>query len=484
MLSGKTDTYTVTPLLPEGWNADVIWETGNKGKVVFTAPAADTEQTARLFFCDGIGNMIASDIDFDSLTVDESFPVMYPAWEAYGISAEGGNIDVVLVNNMDEYDTALEQGVSWLSAAKTKALREDVITLIAEPNDSDQMRSATVTFTAGAYVKTVVVWQEGKLTPSGSNLSANGTANCYIVNQEGDYHFDASVMGCGDSGIFPAGGFHSETAALEPETLVVYLNENDVISNVVLDKTAKVISFHASGAKGNACISVKNTRNVTIWNWHIWCTDIPKDRTYTNPDNLQFTILDRNLGATSTDPAAGEATYGMYYQWGRKDPFTIAAATVNMTANTSHSFLFAIRYPSRAYSPLSNDNWYDGLSDWLWGNPDYGRSHYLKDLAKSIYDPCPVGYETRSQFTDSGIFVHGDYGQIIFFPWAGRLSNDMNRNGIELALWHSSAARHKSLEDGGGAQTRVDKATGTMYWYEGDMRARALPIRCVKQVAD
>ena len=140
---------------------------------------------------------------------------------------------------------------------------------------------------------------------------------------------------------------------------------------------------------------------------------------------------------------------------------------------------------------------YNGLSDWLWGNPDYGRSHYLKDLAKSIYDPCPVGYmvppantflifkdETRSQFTDSGIFVHGDYGQIIFFPWAGRLSNDMNRNGIELALWHSSAARHKSLEDGGGAQTRVDKATGTMYWYEGDMRARALPIRCVKQVAD
>ena len=499
LLSGKTDSFTVTPLLPEGWNADVVWETSNKGKVVFTAPAASAAQTARLFFCDGIGNMIASDIDFDALTVDESFPVMYPAWEAYSISAEGGNIDVVLVNNLDEYDTTLEPGVSWLSEARTKAVREDVITLIAEPNDNKQMRSATVTFTAGAYVKTVVVWQEGKLTPTGSDLSANGTANCYIVSQEGDYCFNATIMGCGNDGIIEGAEFHATEATLAPESAAILFNDNDVISDVAFDKETGIISFHATGNKGNAGITVKNARNIVIWSWHIWCTDIPKERTHTNPDYLQFTVMDRNLGATSANPADGDATCGLYYQWGRKDPYTALGATSNMTVNTAHAFAFAIRYPQRAYTSDGNSdgNWYSGLDNYLWGNPDYGKSHYLKDLEKTIYDPCPIGYmvppantflifkdESRSQFTEEGIIVHGDYGQINFFPWAGRMYKNMNTKGAEVALWHSSAARYNSKEDAGGAQTRVEKETGKMYWYEGDIRARALPIRCVKQVTD
>ena len=499
LLSGKTDTFTVTPLLPEGWTADVVWETNAKGKVIFTAPAAGAAQTARLFFCDGIGNMIASDIDFDSLKVDEAFPVMYPAWEAYNVPAEGGIVDVILVNNRDEYTTALEAGISWLALGSTKAIREDEITLVAEPNESEKMRSAEVIFTSGEYVKKVVIWQDGKQLPAGENLSVNGTANCYIVSQEGDYYFDASVMGCGQSGIFPGADFHSELADIEPETLTVYYNDNDVISNVVLNKAAKKISFHASGAKGNACISVKNARNYVVWSWLIWCTDVPKERTHTNPDNLQFTVLDRNLGATSADPADGEATYGMYYQWGRKDPYDLEGATINMSTNTAHAFQFAIRYPNRAYTMDGNSegNWYSGINNWLWGNPDYGKSHYLKDLAKSIYDPCPVGYmvppantflifkdETRSQLTEEGIIVHGDYGQIDFYPWAGRLYKNMNTRGSEVALWHSSAARYNTNEYGGGAQTRVEKSTGNMYWYDGDVRVRALPIRCVKQVTE
>lgn len=498
LLSGKTDSFTVTPLLPEGWSADVTWENNHKGQVKFTAPAAAAGLSARLFFCDGIGNMVASDIDFDALKVDEAFPVMYPAWDAYCAPAAGGQVDVTLYTNLDDYSVSVADGASWLQSLSTKAVREETVSFKASANDASAMRSALVTIESDGYEQTVVIYQEGVVTPAGANLSENGTANCYIVSAEGDYYFDATVMGNGNEGIIPNVEFHAETAELAPESVVVYYNDPEVINNVTLNKSTGKVSFHATGAEGSACISVRNARNIAIWTWHIWCTDVPKDLTHTNPDQLQFTVMDRNLGATSADPADGEATYGMYYQWGRKDPFTFTAATSDMSPNTSQAFAFAIRYPQRAYQEVSQSgNWYSGLNDYLWGNPDYGKNRYLKDLKKTIYDPCPVGYmvppantflifknEARSVFTDAGIVVRVDYGQTNFFPWAGRAHRSLISRGREVAYWHSSASRYGVQEDGGGAQTVISKETGEMFWYQGDMRARALPVRCVKQVAE
>ena len=421
---------------------------------------------------------------------------MYPAWEAYSVPAEGGSVKVLLYTNQ-QYVTTLEDGIQWLAFGSTKAVREDSIVMVAQANESGQMRSATVTIEAGSYVKKVVIWQESKPALSGENLSANGTANCYIVSQAGDYYFDANVMGCGESGVFEGVDFYTETLELFPETVTVYLNQNDAISDVRLQDNK--IYFHASGNKGNACISIKNSMSRVVWNWHIWCTDVPRERTHTNPDQLQFTVMDRNLDALSTDPADGENTYGMFYQWGRKDPFTRNDVVANMIANTSRRFKAAIWYPQRPYSEQGciAGNWYEFLNNYLWGNPDYAKSHYLKDLKKTIYDPCPLGYmvppantfliledKTRSVYTDEGIYVHGDYGQINFFPWAGRTYRDSDTSGRELAFWHSSAGRWNAVEDGGGTQTVVDKATGNVYFYQGDRRARALPIRCVKQVTE
>lgn len=499
LLSGKTDSFTVTPLLPEGWSADVIWENSHKGQVKFTAPAAAAGLAARLFFCDGIGNMVASDINFDTLKVDEAFPVMYPAWDAYCAPAAGGQVDVTLYTNLDEYSVSVADGASWLQSLSTKAVREETVSFKAAANDATAMRSALVTIESDGYEQTVVIYQEGVVTPTGANLSENGTANCYIVSAAGDYNFDATVMGNGNEGIIPNVEFHAETAELAPESVVVYYNDPEVINNVTLNKSTGRISFHATGTEGSACISVRNTRSIVIWTWHIWCTDVPKDRTHTNPDQLQFTVMDRNLGATSANAADGETTYGMYYQWGRKDPFTLKAATSDMVTNSSHAFAFAIRYPQRAYAHDGNtySNWYSGLNDYFWGNPDYGKNRYLNDLKKTIYDPCPVGYmvppantflifrdKDRAQFTDAGIIVHGDYGQTNFFPWAGRVYKNMNTRGEEVAYWHSSAGRYGVQEDGGGAQTIISNETGEMFWYQGDMRARALPVRCVKQVTE
>lgn len=501
-LTGKTGEYTVTPLVSEGWNADVVWENATKGKIIFTAPAPAADAAARVFFCDGIGNMVASDIDFAGLTVDESFPVMYPAWEAYNIGAEGGVVDVTLYTNRDDYQVEIENDAAWLTRAETRAVREDIISFAAIQNESEQMRSALVTITSGDYAQKVVIWQDAVLPAETEDLSAIGTANCYIVTREGDYSFNAKVMGNGDEGYIAGVDFPTETTELFPKTVDKPYDPNGVIENVTIevssDETTATVKFHATGNKGSAVITVKDNRYIR-WSWHIWCTDRPKDRTHTNPDQLQFTFMDRNLGATSADPADGEATYGMYFQWGRKDPLDREQSTSKMATNTSHAFVYSIRYPNRAYSQDGNTegNWYTGKNNYFWGNPDYGRNRYLKDLKKTIYDPCPVGYmvppanaflifndQKRAQFTDAGIIIHGDYGQTNFFPWAGRLYQNLNTIGSEVAYWHSCAARIGVSEDAGGAQTRVDRASGIVYLYQGDIRARVLPIRCVKQVSE
>ncbi len=502
-IDGKTGEYTVTPLLAEGWSAHTVWENAVKGSVAFTAPAPSADATARLFFCDGIGNMVTTDINFAQMKIDEAFPVMYPAWEAYNVPAAGGTVAVSLFTNQESYDVAIEGGEGWLERTSTKAVREDKISFSAVANDAVEMRCAKVTFTAGVYERIVYIWQDGVTVASGENLSANGTANCYIVSKPGEYWFDATVMGCGDSGILPSTAAPNEdfpaSTILEPEKVSVVWNSGDVITDVKMENGK--ISFTATGNKGNALIAVKNARDFSIWSWHIWCTDVPADRTHTNPDMLQFTTLDRNLGATSANPEDGEATYGLYYQWGRKDPFEAATVLRNMPRNSAHSFAFGIRYPERPFSQDGNTegNWYKTLNIYLWGNPDYGKNRMLKDLKKSIYDPCPVGYmvppantfmifedESRTQFTETGLVVRGEYGQTSYYPFAGRLYESQTSAGYELVLWNSCVARYgiNGSEIAGGSQTLVNKDSRAMYWYQGDIRSRVIPVRCVKQVTE
>ena len=85
-----------------------------------------------------------------------------------------------------------------------------------------------------------------------------------------------------------------------------------------------------------------------LWSFHIWMTDAPEKQIYYryDPETQAFTdevvctMMDRNLGATSASVDDGAATYGLLYQFNRKDPllgstvidgddatFTVAAST-------------------------------------------------------------------------------------------------------------------------------------------------------------
>jgi len=166
--------------------------------------------------------------------------------------------------------------------------------------------------------------------PDVTDLSASGTANCYIVPAAGTYKFRADVKGNTTEAV---------TYVAEAEVLWESFGTASAPTAGAIIQSASFadgyISFTATGVEGNAVIAAKTSGGVVRWSWHIWCTDRPADQVYGNGAG---TMMDRNLGATSATP--GEVgTLGLMYQWGRKDPFLGASGTARLTTAKAASTL-------------------------------------------------------------------------------------------------------------------------------------------------
>lgn len=78
-----------------------------------------------------------------------------------------------------------------------------------------------------------------------------------------------------------------------------------------------IVHFTSDGTEGNTVLAAFDAKGEVIWSWHLWMTDQPELFAYDEGGEL----MDRNLGATSALEADGAASFGLLYQWGRKDPF-------------------------------------------------------------------------------------------------------------------------------------------------------------------
>ena len=190
----------------------------------------------------------------------------------------------------------------------------------------------------------------------GRDLSAAGTqtANCYVVKTTDAnkwYRFKATIRGNGaetpaqisyTGAVIPANDRIAPTnAALVWETREG--GTSPTLDYVGYSKNGYIVFKLGKASEGNAVVAAKNG-TATLWSWHIWTTAAfdrngIKVQTYeTRPRNglapyaditkREFKMMDRNLGAASgkATKVAEEAikTYGVYFQFGRKDPFPAA----------------------------------------------------------------------------------------------------------------------------------------------------------------
>lgn len=296
---------------------------------------------------------------------------------------------------------------------------EDVITeIVDDENDEDDEND----------VDDEDDTQDNNDATTAVNLSANGTSNCYLVTTLGDYYFDATVRGNGAT----TTDLDAPVAIAPQIAEIVWQSATDLISNISLSYEY----LHFSIAKaGNAVLAVKDSDGVILWSWHIWFPEAEVADLYSANG---YYVMNMNLGAMNCT-VADAGSYGMLYQWGRKDPFPAAATLTGDTSTTGatiydadgnqvyitnsswyntddNTLEYAIANPTVC---LSNYSQYSTSRDWLsdgssndalWGNP-YGDqrddNNDYTEGAKSFYDPCPVGYrvppaDVFRNFTTSG----------------------------------------------------------------------------------
>ncbi len=208
------------------------------------------------------------------------------------------------------------------------------------------------------------------------NLSESATANCYIVPKAGTYCFDATYKG--NSTVETVGEIADVELLWEFTTRIV---DGALISDL-RHEGAKVY-FTASDMKGNALIAGKDASGKILWSWHIWMTDQPFDQKYRNDAGV---VMDRNLGSISSLPEDSRNTWGMYYQWGRKDPFVNSTVGDNTFSNSKEKLTADIADENPTLFGSNESGWLTPEDMTRWDSVGDGSG------TKTIHDPCPPGY--------------------------------------------------------------------------------------------
>ena len=260
----------------------------------------------------------------------------------------------------------------------------------------------------GGYIRCVVD-PKAPIEDKTVNLGEKGTANSYIVSEAGDFKFKA-VKGNSTTSV---GTVASAALVWETYNDATDVTENSVIAKVGVDGDYITFSTPATLKPGNALIAAKDADGAILWSWHIWIpeTAITSDA-YGDIFGSGVKALDRNLGALvaaagSSTEAETQKSYGLFYQWGRKDPFmnAQAAADDKNKAKTSKAFEEKSSTPISLATSIAHPTQFAYVAetavdpDWDGGNwcsEDAEVDAKLWDAGdgkKTMYDPCPPGYK-------------------------------------------------------------------------------------------
>ena len=331
--------------------------------------------------------------------------------EPYDIEADylaPGEDAVVTVNAVSNISFEVKPVEEWIHVASVKS-QAYVITLKLDDNRTGEIRTGTVNIVkAGTeeIVQTIRVAQLAAIDETGpKNLSKKGAANSYIVTEAGDYKFWAVK---GNSGI-----------AVNPATVEVLwetwnnaeeVTANSVVATVRLDGSYVVFATPETLKPGNAVIAAKDAAGVILWSWHIW---VPATEIVTADYGIYSApMMDRNLGAlvaATVDAEASVESFGLTYQWGRKDPFpgpkavksgdnaTVAGVAVTTKPGNGTTAESCMTVEETIANPTVLGFTQNG--DWL--PAELADNTLWQNEVKTMYDPCPPGYRVPARDTES-----------------------------------------------------------------------------------
>ncbi len=357
----------------------------------------------------------------------------------------------------------------------------------------------------------------------GANSGAR--ANCYIVSEGGYYRFTAQRVDKTNvfSGSAPyTDGYRADWLWSE--------GTESLVGGVGVGNSGNINFRVKAGARGNALIGLFDSDSKIVWSWHIWMTDpaILEPTHYTR--NNAWLMANCNLGALS-NLEGNIDSYGLYYEWGRKDPFPASSTlgqnsaskeatsfntfTKPFVLNTNHSLSFSsvrntvagatdeiaysIEHPTTFIHYYANNSTNGLTGTWFYkttvADAQALWNSTTTKAAKTNYDPCPAGWtvpvtnshawynlwtpnvtaETNTSL--SGLVYSETAGGSSYYPATGYRSAGQLVNVGYVAYYWSAATNTDTaftaygvIYEGRGTKNQVGKI----------QTAYGLPVRCMK----
>ena len=232
-------------------------------------------------------------------------------------------------------------------------------------------------------------------------------SNCYIINKSNArYCIDVTRKG------------EDTEATMSPASVAILWETPYKVIEFPKLVDGKAYFYHAIGTDddekeffnhGNALLGAFDAAGNLLWSWHLWCAEFdPADEQVELGGEV---MMKRNLGAGVVSGTSEEdilASYGVYYQWGRKEPF-VGPRYYNM-ADSADAQVYDSQnlrvYPEYAATDAergsagyasahamtfitgtkeSGYNWLQTADASLWGTE------------KNNNDPCPKGWKVPSK---------------------------------------------------------------------------------------
>ncbi|MDR1602964.1 MAG: hypothetical protein LBS42_11135 [Tannerella sp.] len=246
---------------------------------------------------------------------------------------------------------------------------------------------------------------------------------------------------------------------------------------------------------GNSVIAMVNSSNETLWTWHVWYVDGYNPNDPANQVNYKGNIfMDRNLGATTND-LGDFRSYGLMYQWGRKEPFPRANALTGNVRQTVYSGSPTVPISVQDVTALGSNPLEDSHRNptvfitsttppyFTWsGTTESDNSLWTAGGLKSVYDPCPAGWRvpTSAEFLAALTPVGGwNYGQAyeggLKLPAAG--GTDFSTGG----LFDVGTNGYYWTAETAGANAKILHIRNGSATIEEAFRANGFSVRCMKE---
>lgn len=392
-------------------------------------------------------------------------------------------------------DNSLFREVEYVDSTST-------LKLLPVMNKSKNERTVTLTWNAKDSNGNIVSTASTVLTQDVSPIQIDGEpinlteggkfANCYILPDHSDSYY--VIVPKLVSGVLPAEDI--------TDARLIWQTAEGILEYVAYSGNEGLLYIYKpEGVKGSAIVALTSAEGKIVWSFHFWATDeVVGECTIGG-----YTFMDRNIGAITTSaPSDGECdAVGVFYQWGRKDPFP-CPATYKVSGGSG---ALSEVYPSDAIvlkteqKGVSLETSIENPATWYWGSDNSGSEdwsatqddNYWNTSAKTDYDPCPYGYvvpdktgiealikSKSSAKANYGWVLTCDDGQTSYLPLGGWFRRKIHATsqfahvGQEPHYWSTTTGK---VDDDCIGSFATTKSTSSV---SANARRWGATVRCVK----